>query len=290
VNLGAARAALDDYQRRTPWLGFPLAVVRKFLDDEAGDLAAVISYFALFSLFPLFLVATTILGFVLDHQPRLRTDVINRALAEIPIIGPKALAGTVHPLQGSIPALALGLVTALWSGMAVGSAAQDAFNALYAVPVSRRPGTVRRARRSMGVLLVVGSCLIVTTIANAGLGTHEFHLGPFTRWLAALLAMVVNGGLFVVAFRWLTVYPVSWRGAWPGAAIAGIGWELLQVFGARFVSSQLRHAHSVYGTFTVFIVLLGWFYLLAQLTLLAAEVNTVLEFRMWPRGLDGGKP
>ena len=55
---------LDDYQRRHPWLGFPFAVVKKFGDDEAGKQAALMAYYAFFSLFPLMLVMVTVLGFI----------------------------------------------------------------------------------------------------------------------------------------------------------------------------------------------------------------------------------
>ena len=49
-------------------LGFIYGVVKKFGDDQAGYLAALIAYYAFFSLFPLLLVFVTILGFVLERQ------------------------------------------------------------------------------------------------------------------------------------------------------------------------------------------------------------------------------
>ena len=44
---------LDRFQQRHPWAGFPFAVVKKFGDDQAGNLAALIAYYGFFSLFPL---------------------------------------------------------------------------------------------------------------------------------------------------------------------------------------------------------------------------------------------
>ena len=53
-------------------MGFVAAVVKKFGDDQAGQLAALISYYGFVSLFPLMLVFVTILGFVLEDNPHER--------------------------------------------------------------------------------------------------------------------------------------------------------------------------------------------------------------------------
>ena len=55
---------LDRLQQRSPRLSFPAAVIKKFGDDEAGQLAALIAYYGFVSLFPLLLVLVTVLGFV----------------------------------------------------------------------------------------------------------------------------------------------------------------------------------------------------------------------------------
>ena len=54
--------AIDQYQQRRRWLAFPFAVNKKFGDDQGGYLAALIAYYGFFSLFPLLLVFTSILG------------------------------------------------------------------------------------------------------------------------------------------------------------------------------------------------------------------------------------
>ena len=62
-------SGLDAYQRRHRRLGFPLAVVYKFTDDQGSYLAALIAYYGFLSLFPLLLLLVTILGFVLQGDP-----------------------------------------------------------------------------------------------------------------------------------------------------------------------------------------------------------------------------
>ncbi|MGH2894993.1 MAG: ribonuclease BN, partial [Solirubrobacteraceae bacterium] len=65
----------DEYQQKRKALGLAVAVVKKFGDDRGGNLAALVAYFAFFSLFPLLLVFTTILGFVLRNNPSAQQSV-----------------------------------------------------------------------------------------------------------------------------------------------------------------------------------------------------------------------
>ena len=92
--------AFDGWQRRHAAAAFLVAVVRKFLDDRASTLAALIAYYAFFSLFPLLLVFVSVLGFVLQDDPSLQEDVVDSALARIPVIGAQ-LGDDVEPLTGS---------------------------------------------------------------------------------------------------------------------------------------------------------------------------------------------
>ena len=135
-------ASADAWQRRHPLGGFPLAVLKKFGEDRASSLAALVAYYAFFSLFPLLLAFVSILGFVLDDNPELRRDVVDSALARIPVIGAE-LRGDVQPLTGSGIALAVGLAGALWAGLGVTLALGRAFAEIWDTPRAR---ATRRAQ------------------------------------------------------------------------------------------------------------------------------------------------
>ena len=59
---GKRYSAFDQFQQRHRWLGFPLAVLQKYADDQGGYLAATITYYGFFAIFPLLLVLTTLAG------------------------------------------------------------------------------------------------------------------------------------------------------------------------------------------------------------------------------------
>ncbi|MGY0231726.1 YhjD/YihY/BrkB family envelope integrity protein [Longispora urticae] len=279
--MGRLLARLDGYQLRHPWLGLPVAVVQRFTGDQAGNLAALIAYYAFFSFFPLMLVLVTLLGF----SPTLRERAVGSVLEQFPVIGPQ-LGGNVQGLRGSTLALVIGIGTAVWAGLAVANAAQTAMNTLWRVPVADRPGLVPRTARSLLLLAVLGTTVLATIVVN-GLSAALDSLGPGARLLAVLGTLAVNIGTFVLAFRALTDRKLSTRDVLPGAVLAGTCWQVLQLVGGLYVAHTVRGAGNTYGTFAIVIGLLGWFFLQAQVTLLAAELNAVLVLGEWPRSLLG---
>src|SRR3954451_1394594 len=112
---------------------------KKFGDDQAGNLSALMAYYGFFSLFPLLLVFVTVLGFVLEGNPDAQAAVLDSALKQIPLVGDQIKAGALH---GSPVALVIGIVGALLSGLAVTLAAQTAFNRVHAIPHRARPDFV----------------------------------------------------------------------------------------------------------------------------------------------------
>jgi YihY family inner membrane protein len=272
---------VDAFQKRHAPLAFPVAVVRKFGDDQAGNLAAVIAYYGFFSLFPLLLVLVTVLGMILRTNPDLQTRILDSALANFPVIGTD-ISRNVHALEGSGGTIALGIALTLWSGLGVIKATQTAMNTVWNVPFEHRPNFLKSTLRALIMLGVLG----VMTLASAAAGTVGG--GSSQWWLVVLglaISLVVNLFLFLLAFRVLTSENLTWRDVLPGAAVGSVAWTTLQALGGYYVSREIQGASDVYGAFAVVIGLLAWIFIGVQLTLLAAEVNVVRKRHLWPRSL-----
>lgn len=272
----------DRFQQRHRWIGFPFAVVQKYADDQAGYLAATITYYGFFAVFPLLLVLTTSLGFVLQGHPHLERQIVDSALGQFPVIGPQLSRGSLH---GSTVALALGLAAALWAGMGVFLAAENAMNHLWGVPFKRRPDALRARARALLLLLVLGGGALATTIL-ASFATVGARFGLAWKLGSLGCSTALDVGLFWLGFRLLTAREVSWRQLRGGAIAAGLLYALLQTLGGYYVGHTLKHAGNVYGTFGLVIGLLSWIYLSAHITLLAAEANIVATRRLWPRSFS----
>ena len=276
--------SLDAYQRRHRWLGFPIAVAYKFGDDQGAYLTALIAYYGFLSIFPLLLLMTTVLGFVLQGDPDLQATLVDSALAEIPIIGAQ-LRDNVQSLKGSGAGLAVGILGTVYGSLGAAGAVQNAFNRAWAVPRNERPNPFATRARSLLLLLVLGVGVLVTT-ALSGLSAGGGGLGGTGIGIAAIpLTTVMNVVLFLLAFRVLTVGDVSTRQLRIGAVVAGVGWQVVQLLGSIYVKSILKGAPEAYGVFGLVLGLVAWIYLLALIVVLAAEINVVAQRRLWPRAL-----
>jgi membrane protein len=279
MSIADALHAIDRRQQRTPGVRFVAAVYKKFSEDQAGQLAALVAYYAFVSIFPLLLVFITVLGFVLEEHPADREKIVHGTLGQFPILSEQL--SKVHGLNGSGLALAVGIVGALLSGMGVTSAAQNAFNRIWHVPFKDRPNFIFSRLRSLAVLAILGTLTIVSTAAAGFVGTSS-HSAPAVV-AGVVLAFVVNLGLFMSAFALLTAADVGWREYLPGVIVAAVLWQLLQHLGGYYVDHSLKHTQALYGFFALVLGLLAWLYLGAQLVIFAAEVNVVRARKLWPR-------
>jgi membrane protein len=201
------------------------------------------------------------------------------------------LMGKNNPLpkHGSVFALVIGVLLALWSGLGVAKSAQTAFDTVYLVPKADRPGFPWGILRALRIVVLGGLGFIATTaVSSAVTSAHSIDgldLGPGLRVIGICIAIALNAGLFLVLFRWLTVRPVRWRDALPGAVVSAIALQGLQLASTAFIAHKLTSAKATYGNFAAVIVLMSWFYLQAQVVLLTAEINVVRQSRLWPRAL-----
>jgi membrane protein len=278
--------ALDAYQRKHRWVGFPLAVIYKFADDQGPYLTALITYYGFLSLFPLLLLVTTILGFVLQGNSDLQNDLVDSTLSELPIIGSQ-LRNNVASLEGSGIGLFVGILGTLYGALGAAGAAQNAFHRVWAVPRNERPNPLATRLRSILLLtMLVTGVLISSTLSSltTGGGALGAHAGTWLAMAAVPLTTVINVALFVAAFRVLTHKAVPARDLVAGAMVAGIGWQLIQAFGTLYVGS-LKGSNEAYGVFGLVLGLIAWIYLLALVLVVAAEIAVVSNRRLWPRAL-----
>ena len=156
---------LDAWQQRYPALGFPLAVIYKYVDDQGSYLAALIAYYAFVSLFPLLLLLSTVLGWVLTGHPELRAHVEHSALSEFPVIGPQL--DRPRQLSGGVVGILVGVLGALYGGLGGAQALQNAMNTVWTVPRNERPDPFSARGRSLLLLATGGLALLGTTVLSA---------------------------------------------------------------------------------------------------------------------------
>jgi len=277
---------LDAFQRRHPIVGFPIGVIYKFGEDQGPYLAALITYYGFLSLFPLLLLLTSVLGFALDGHPELQQRILDSTLSQFPVIGDE-LSGP-QGLKGSIGAVVVGVLVALYGTLGVAQAIQNAMNVTWSVPRNRRPNPIRARLRSLRLIPLVGIAVVATTIlSGAGSNARAFgaDVGVWSTVGAIVVSILVNGAVFVLTFRIFRPQKVRRRDVIPGAIVAAVIWQLLQFFGAAFVGNVVKDSGATYGVFALVLGLLAWIFLAANGLVIGSEVNVVRAKRLYPRAL-----
>jgi membrane protein len=280
-----AGRAVDDFQQRWPVLALPIAVWKRFNDDQAGNLAALIAFNAFVSIFPLLLVLVTVLNIVLKNDPALHATLLNSALAQYPVIGPQ-IKSNLGSISGSGLPLAIGTVLLLLGARGVANAMQHALCKVWEIDQKDRPGFPLSQLWPLALLFTVAIGFVATTFLSGVIGGAGHLLtGAGALIGATLISLALNLGMFWLGFRLATFFRVRWRDLLIGAIIAAVIWQLLQVVGGYVVSHQLHRASELYGTFGLVLGLIAWLYLQAEVTLYAVEIDVVLARRLWPRSL-----
>ncbi|MYR05519.1 ribonuclease BN [Gordonia sp. SID5947] len=272
---------IDNFQRRYPKSGFPLAVAYKYFDDQGGYLAALITYYGFISLFPLLLVSTAVLGFVLDDNPDLQERIVDSALSQIPVVGDQL--GEPGQLGGGATAVTIGVVSAVYGALGVSVAIQNAMNIVWAVPRNERPNPFQVRVKGAMLLSTVGLGIIGLTVLNGAVAAID--LGTDGVVLALVGSLVLYTAVFVVGFRFGTARSVSIRDVLPGALAAAVGWQILQTFGSVFVQRVIANASATNGVFAVVLGLLAFLYLASVMVVVCLEFNAVRIDGLYPRSL-----
>jgi inner membrane protein YhjD len=275
-------ARIDHLQRRHRWMALPVAVFKRFGEHAGGRLATAISYWGFFSIFPLLLVFVTVLNIVLEDDEQTRRELVDGALGQIPVLGTE-LADSQSALGGSWATIIIGLLVALWAGLAAANALQTGLEEISDTPMFERPNAAVVRGRSVVVLVLLAVGLSVSTLAISAAQFEE--LGLLTSAAGLVISLVVHTAMLLVTFRLFISGRNPFRELLPGALVAGAGIVMLQAVGTLIVNRYIKGASDTYGTFAVVIALLSWFFLVSRVVLLGAELNAVLRNQVWPRSL-----
>lgn len=278
--------AVDAAQRRFPVLGLPIAVVYKYFDDQGPYLAAIITYYAFVAIFPLLLLATSILGFTLQGDPSLSKRVLDSALGQFPVIGDQL--GRPEGLQGSTGAVVAGILIAFYGSLGLGTAIQNAMNIAWSVPRNSRPNPFLLRLKSLFLLLGSGVALFAVTTVSVLLRDTPYFGGEqstLTKWLVSIITVLVIAGVLTLLLRVASARAHTWWHALPGALLVATLWQVLQLLSTAYVGRVLHETSSMNQTFGLVLGLIGLIFLASCMGIMGIELNVVIVRRLWPRAL-----
>ncbi len=271
---------VDRWQQSNGPIGFLYGVVKKFGDDRGGTLAAVVTFYGFLSLFPLLLLALTVTAFVVGSRSGDYASFRNAVLQHFPVLGKQL---PIKPLSKSGFGLAVGVIGLAWGSLGIAQAIQYAINEAWGVPAKDRPSFLPRIARSLGFIALLGLWAVLGQGLNL-LGSivgRSYLVGA----LGVVAALVVNVCLFLGVFTLLGPRDVRWRDNLPGAVIAGVAWQVLQIIGQQLVLHDVKNMAPAYGQFAVVLGFISFLSLATQASMYAVEVNVVRARRLWPRSM-----
>ncbi len=274
----------DRFQRQHPVLGFPIAVAYKFFDDFGGYLAALITYYAFVSLFPLLLLLVTVLSWVLSSRPDLQEVIIESALRQVPVVGDQL--GNPKALSGGIAGVVIGVAVSIYGGLGVGNAVQYALNTVWTIPRNRRPNPLTSRVRSLGVVFIGGLAIVGTTTLST---LAALDLGWFTRPVSLLVTTVANAFIINGVYRWAVSRLMPIRTHLVGSVIAALLLQFLQTFGVVYVGRIVHNASATNGVIGFVLGLLAFVYLVSVVLVLCAEINAAHPVHRQRRPHRGGQ-
>ncbi|MFN2582264.1 MAG: YihY/virulence factor BrkB family protein [Candidatus Dormibacteria bacterium] len=265
--------------RRTP--GFLRRVVRRYAQTNSASYATSISWNALFSLVPIILLLVTLLGLALQ----------NRGFAVAVEARIARLGDTINDRNDIRSALAafrdhtgllalIGAVTLLWSGSGLFSAMDNALSPLYG---ERARPWVRKKLMSFGMTLLF-TALIVPLMLSAVLLSEGTRFSVLPRdlpvWLVSMIqfaAGALDGTLIYAAIYYVIPHRKQrLRHVLPGAVFSGAALELVTLLFPLYF--ELTDSFKTYGIlFAVIVLLVTYFYLVGQITMLGGLLNVELD-------------
>lgn len=285
--LRTAVRATDNFQRKHPVVGFPIAVIYKYFDDQGPYLGAIIAYYSFVAVFPLLLIGSSILGFFLQGNAELQDRLLDTALAQFPIVGDQL--GRPEGLKGSASAIVVGSLAAAYGCLGVGQSTQNASNVAWAVPRNSRPNPIIIRLRSLVLLGMAGSGILLITVVQVLIdNSHIFGdpaSNPNISRLVRLLGIALTVGIFAAVFKFVSLRRARWIDVLPGAVFCALGWALLQIVGNVFVDMVVVRVSTMNRTFALVLGLIVFLWAFAAVIILGLQVNVVGRRRLYPRAL-----
>ncbi len=282
-------AGIDRLQRRYAFTAVVVGVTKRYGEDRAGNLIALITFYGFLSVFPLLLLLLTLVGLFFSGST-LQHDIVHSALSQFPVIGDQ-LGANVHAISRSNPlAIVASILGLTWGSLGVTSSMQHATHRIWRLPLEAAPGLLPRTLKGIQLLGALLLIVVLSSVAAGAstIGTQYFGGGSvIPRALALIAALVVNlVGYFLVLWI-LSPRTTALRSLVPGIVLGAFGWTLLQALSGYLLGHKFHHASQIYGVFAIVLGLIFWINLGAQLFMYSSELNLVLLRHEWPRYVFG---
>lgn len=256
------------FGKRFPFLVTAWTVQKRFGELNGSYLASAITLSSFLSLFPLLLVAISIIGFFSSDDPTLAYDTVKFLGLSGSSEAATIVTDAIDTAEESAAAASIvGVIGLLWSGLGLVAALQYVYDTVWQV-------TGRGMKdKALGLLWLVGG---VVLFASSFAVTSLIGLLPgFLAPINVLVGMALSFGLFIWTAKVLPHRDIGFKALVPGAVVGAIGLEILKVVGSIYVPRAVASSSAMYGSIGVVFAILAWLLFFGRLVVYSAVVNVV---------------
>lgn len=270
--------------------------VSGFLDDGSPQSAAAISYYGLFSLFPLAILAVAAFSLVADDSAA-RSRIIDLVLDNVPLRedrGRKDLEQLLVSVTDQARGFGItGLLGLVFAASGVMGAIRNALNRAWDVtdprPIVQAKAIDFLLVLGLGVIIAASFAITLAARLTASLGDDlDELLGPAGATVPRLLLelgpvvpVLVAFGAFALLFSVVPACDTRLKDTWRGAAVAAVGFEAAKT-GFAFYLANFANYGAIYASLAAIVAFLVFLFVTANVALLGAQVAVA-----WPAVRDG---
>ena len=260
--------------------------VKEIGEDRIPSLAAETAYYFFFSLFPLLLFLTPLLGLIGNGQ-QLMESMLGRLSTTMPadtLSLVRRVLGEIVTSSGNAGIMSVGVLLAGWSGSNIFGALMGALNVAYDVSETR-PWWKKQLLR-IGVLLIAGGTMIVATVIlldgeriarwiGSAIGLGDAAIAAWTV-VQVVLAVALLVGIGAIVLKLLPNVQQRWSHVFVASTITTLLWIVATVLFRIYVQNFASY-NKTYGTIGGVIILLTWMYYSMFVLLTGGELAAELH-------------
>ena len=263
---------------------FLIDAIKQFLHKNCQYMAAAISFYALFSMFPLGLAVISILGFIIGTESS--NETLAKEIADVLPISSDLIGST---MEGIISTRAItgiaSFVGLVWTSSAAFSAVRKGINTAWGVTSPRAfvweriidIGLVFAAGLLVLIILFTAPLIeIIRQIFEYTLPQNEIPADMIWGTIADLVSPLLTFISILILYRWLPNTKVKIIHVVPGALLASICFILAQL-GFIWYVGKFPVYNILYGAVGAIMALLAWVYISALIILFGAQITSMFH-------------
>ena len=272
---------LDRYRARYRWFDHVMRAQERYQNSKGDFYAAGITYFTIFALFPLLMVAFAITGFVLASQPDLLADITDKIKSTVSgDLGQQLIQLMDSAIKSRTSVGVIGLATAAWAGLGWMANLREALSQMWGQHRQDTGGFLRTKASDLfamvGLFVAIALTIALGALANSGL------MKQIVEWLGLenlpgvsiglrIASIVVSLLISWLLFTWMIARlpreSISFRSASRAGLMVAVAFEIFKLVASIYLRSVLTGPAG--ATFGPVLGLMVFAYITARMILFA---------------------